>query len=427
MTVTFNLAHRVGHFIIGSRAPRPGWLLALCSLWLVYLPAASAVELSGQVDVRALREVGERSWIREGMGKTRYGGGSQLRLGQAILAAELELGDAVTAVAVINAYEDRDQLLDVQEAWLGWNPVPVSQWKVRVKAGLFFPPLNQEQDYDQRTWLPARTISASAVNSWVGEEMRSKGIEANLAYRGRASGSPHDLGVTAAAFNGNDPAGTLLAWRGWGVGDRITGVSESIRLADLPVYRADGPINLQTRDTHLFRELDGRAGYYVGVNYAYAGIVEVSAMHYDNRGDPLIVKAGQYSWGTRFNHAGMRLRTGQWEWMFQYLTGATAMGPRAAALDFRAWYALASRRVGAGTLTVRHDRFRAIEDDVIATDPNGERGSALAIAYTLDLSDALSVVSEVLLLRSERPARVLIGETPDQTSRSITTSLRWRF
>jgi hypothetical protein len=406
---------------------RNGLHLALCLSGLAYTQPVAAIELSGELDARVVQEQGEPSWTKGAMGKTRFGGGTQAHLAQAILAAEQEVGDAVTVFLVLNANDDRTHVLDMQEAWAGWNPVPTSAWKLRAKAGIFFPPLNQEQDYERLTWLPTRTISSSAINSWVGEELRTKGLEFSLTHRGRTSGSPHDVGISAAVFKGNDPAGTLLAWRGWSVGDRISGVSESLPLADLPVYRVDGAIARQTRDIHVFREIDGRAGYYVAAHYACADTVEVSAMHYDNRGDPMIVKAGQYSWATKFNHVGIRLRSGQWEWMSQYLSGSTAMGARAVVLDYHAWYALASRRLGAGTLTVRYDRFASKEDDNFPSDPNGEIGSALAIAYVLELNESLHVVGELLSLRSTRPARVLIGGTPKQVSDGIAISLRWRF
>lgn len=409
------------------RIPRY-WLLCLATLFACsHSLAVRAVELSGVLDVRALHEDGERSWTKSGLGKTRFGGGNALRLGQGILAAELEMGDALSAFAVIDANDDRRRVFDVQEAWIAWSPVPANAWKVRAKAGIFFPPLNQEIDYTRRTWTPARTISASALNSWVGEELKTKGLELSLTRRGLATGSPHDIGFTAAIFNGNDPAGTLLAWRGWGVGDRLTGASESIRLADLPVYRADGMINKQSRDIHLFREIDGRAGFYLGANYAYGDAVEISALHYDNRGDPLVVRDGQYSWATTFDHAGIRLRKGQWEWMFQYLSGSTMMGARAVALDYRAWYALASRRAGPDMLTVRFDQFGTREHDNIASDPNGEDGHAIAIAYSHEINSSVSVVSELLYLRSTRPSRLLLGVTPRQVGNSMTSSLRWQF
>ncbi len=389
---------------------------------------AHGIELSGLLDVRALHDNGERSWTLDGMGKTRWAGGAPVRLGQGIVAAEQELSDALSGFAVINASDDRRHLFDLQEAWVGWNPVPAGPWKVRARAGLFFPPLNQEIDYARLTWTPTRTLSASALNNWVGEELKTRGAELTLTHRGRATGSPHAIGFTAAIFNGNDPAGTLLAWRGWSVGDRISGASEAIQLADLPVYRADGAINKQTRDIHVFREIDGRAGFYVGVNYGYADTAEVTLLHYDNRGDPLVVKAGQYSWATRFDHAGLRLRTaGQWEWLCQYMAGETRMGAQAAGVDFRAWYGLASHRLGPGTLTVRYDRFATREHDNIASDPNSEQGSAVAFAYLYDVNSSLSVVSELLSVRSTRPARVLVGAAAYQAGNSVTTSLRWRF
>jgi hypothetical protein len=404
--------------------PSPSWIAALLGLFPF---VASAMDITGLVDARLSRDTGERSWTEAGLGKSRFSSGAAARLGQGILAAEAELADSVAASAVINADHQRRHVFDLQEAWVGWNPVPTSAWKIRAKAGIFFPPLNEEIDYTRPTWTPTRTLSASAVNSWIGEELKTKGFELSLTHRGRASGSPHDVGVTAAIFNGNDPAGTLLAWRGWAVGDRITGASEAIRLADLPVYRADGPINKQTRDIHLFREIDGRVGYYLGANYAYADAVHLSFMHYDNRGDPLVVKAGQYSWATKFDHVGLRMKLRAWDVIFQYMSGSTMMGARAAGVDYHAWYALASRQVGRGTFTVRYDQFGTRENDEIASDPNGEKGRAVALAYAHELSSSLSVVSELLLLRSTRAARLLVGESPLQKGNGITTSLRWQF
>lgn len=401
---------------------RPAMLLALS-----LSPLAHGVEWSGLLDVRAQATDGERSWTRAGLGKTRDERAG-LRLGQAILAAEIPLSDAITATAVLNASDDRRGVIDLQEAFLSWAPVPAGPWKMRAKAGVFFPAINQEIDYDRLSWTPTRTISASAINSWIGEELRTKGLELSLTHLGRAAGSPHDFGVSAALFNGNDPAGTLLAWRGWGIGDRITGLSESLQLADLPVYRPDGAINKQASDIHLFREIDGRSGYYAGLNYSYSGMLEMSAMHYDNRGDPRIVKQRQYSWATTFDHAGARLRPhGQWDLLFQWMSGSTEMGAHAVRVDFRAWYALVSHPLGHGALTVRYDRFRTHERDILPDDPNGEDGSAAALAYAYELAPSLSLVTELLSVRSTRAARLLVGDAAAQHDRSLTTSLRWQF
>ncbi|HEY5799815.1 MAG TPA: hypothetical protein VIT92_06325, partial [Burkholderiaceae bacterium] len=301
-----------------------------------------------------------------------------------------------------------------------WSPVPEGPWRLRVRAGAFFPAMSLENE--GLGWTPTRMISTSAINSWIGEELRIKGVEVNLARPGRVAGSEHDFGVTATVFGGNDPAGTLIAWRGWGVGDRITGLSETVRLPDLPVYRPDGPINKQTRDMRVFRELDGRAGYMLAANYGYAGVFEASAQHYDNRGDPWIVKQGQYSWTTRFNHVAARWRPGRtWDVSVQAMEGSTVMGRNAANVAYRAWYGLVSHPVLSGELALRYDRFRTRGRDVIPQDNNDEDGHAVALAYDYPLGEKVRVVAEVLRVESAR------GLAARQRNESVTVALRWQY
>ena len=236
--------------------------------------------------------------------------------------------------------------------------------------------------------------------------------------------------MTVALFAGNDPAGTLLAWRGWSVGDRISGLSESLQLPDLPVYRPQGELPDQSRSIHVFREIDDRLGYYLTANYGYAGALELAAMHYDNRGDPMVLRSGQYSWRTRFDHLSLRWRgLGQWEFAAQALKGDTLMGPGAVYLDYSAWYVLLSHPLGPGIATLRFDRFGAQErdSDVLRVDPNSEDGRALALAYNWTITPAISLVSELLAVQSNRPARRLIGQAAEQTERSLTVALRWHF
>lgn len=389
---------------------------------------AHAAELRGMLDLRAVASDTEHGWTRAGLGKQRYDKSSDgLRLGQAVLRGDADLADTVTASLVLSAADDRRGVVDVNEAWLEWSPIPGGPWKARVKAGAFFPVISREVAYDSIGWTPARTVSSSAINSWIGEEFRTRGLELNLLHRGRAQGSPHDFGFTAALFGANDPAGTVIGWRGWSISDRISGLGEALRLADLPVYRAGGAIPRQTRDARLFREIDHRIGYYAGASYAYANWLEIDAMHYDNRGDPLVVKDGQYSWNTRFNHVGARVHAGQWELLLQAMDGSTLMGPQAVQLGYRSWYALASHPLGPGTLALRYDRFSASEHDAIPADPNGETGHAVALAYSYAISASLDLVAEALTVQSTRPARVLVGELPAQRERSLTASLRWHF
>lgn len=392
---------------------------------------AAAFEARGLVDMRLGASDARTSWTRGGLDKSRFDEDSGgLRLGQAFLRVEGDVSHDVGAALVLAAADDRGGAVDVNEAWLGWNPVPSSAWKVRGRAGAFFPPTSLEIDYDSIGWTPVRTVSASAINAWIGEEIRIQGIEVGATRKGAHARSAHDYGFSAALFGRNDPAGTLIAWRGWAVGDRLTGLAEPIRLADLPVYRAGGPLDSQSRDLRVAREIDGRAGYYAAGHYGYGDAVRLEVLHYDNRGDPLALKDGQYSWRTRFDHLGARLEPGgRWTFLAQALRGETLMGPDAVRLRYDAWYVLASHPLGRGVVTARFDRFRARDHpaDILPEDPNQEKGQAHALAYAWRCSRAIEWVAELLEIRSRRSARALVGEDEARTERSIVIALRWRF
>jgi hypothetical protein len=342
-----------------------------------------------------------------------------------MLHGQVELSDTVDGLASMNAADDRSGLLDVTEVAMRWRPIPDGPWRTTVRAGIFFPAISWENNGPG--WTSTRTISTSAVNTWIGEELRTKGIEWSILRRGQATGDAYDLGFSAAVFNGNDATGTLLTWRGWTIADRITGLREALRLPDLPVYSPAGDIPLQTRTIHPFREIDGRFGYQLGARYAYGGWLELTGMHYDNRADPLIVKDGQYSWRTDLQHVGVRVRKQAWEFLMQSMNGSTRMGPDAAGVRFRAWYVLASHSAGANRITGRYDRFRNHERDLLQSDPNGESGTAWTISYVRTLSPALEFVLEALTVQSSRAGRSLIGEPVSSSERSLTTSVRWRF
>ncbi|MYM22238.1 hypothetical protein GTP46_06235 [Duganella sp. FT135W] len=391
---------------------------------------AQTVEWRGLLDVRAIDSDAGRSFLDSGLGKTRYDQNSpRLSIGQAVLRADADLFDSVSASMELSADQQHRGVVDVREAHLTWSPVPDGAWKTRVRAGFFFPPTSVEIDYDSVGWVPKHTISSSAINSWIGEELRTNGVEWSARRLGRYSGAPYDVGVLAAVYTGNDPTGTLLSWRGWSISDRIGGRNDTVELADLPVYRhPSGYLLRQSRTIHPFRELDGKLGYYVGANMNFGTGLELAALHYDNLTDPTVVKDGQYGWRTRFDHVSAVWRPqGQWEVSMQSMRGDTMMGRNGVGLDFQSWFVLASHPLGPGTAAVRYDRFSTSEHDNIPSDPNNEVGYGVALAYDWPLAESLSLMTEALLVRSERSARVLIGEPALQMERSLTVSLRWRF
>jgi hypothetical protein len=400
-----------------------GMLLLCC------VAALRASELHGEVDFVLGTGSGQTGSTQTGLGKNDFDGNvSPWRDSSATVTIESQLLDEISSWVTLSADGERSQVVDVQEAWLSWKPVPSGPWRTRIRLGSFFPPTSLEIEPDSPSWKPVRTLSSSAINSWIGEELRANGLELAFSRRGLMIGSPHDFDFTVAAIGANDPAGTLLAWRGWTFSDHITGLTETQRLPDLPVYRPDGPIPRQTRDVREFREIDGVPCYYAAASYTYAQNVQVSFLHYDNEGHPLDVSQGQYSWETRFNHLSVRaVLPAGWEILSQAMQGTTLMGPDAVHVRFRALYVLASHPLGSGDMTLRWDLFRNQDIDLLPTDPNSEHGNALAVAYRMPVGKQLHWVSELLRVDSTHAARVLLGEPAREIERSLSTSLRWDF
>jgi hypothetical protein len=85
-----------------------------------------------------------------------------------------------------------------------------------ARAGLMWPPVSLE--HEGADWHVANSITPSAINSWIGEEVRPAAVEGTLAV----NLGEHKLRATAAIMAANDTSGTLLTFRGWALHDRTT-------------------------------------------------------------------------------------------------------------------------------------------------------------------------------------------------------------
>jgi len=306
-----------------------------------------------------------------------------------------------------------------------WKVTPQSsRVGLRLRGGHFFPPLSLEND--GVAWSPTRTLTASALDSWIGEEVRVTGLEASLEVFLPTS----DLTFTGAVFGGNDPCGSLLAWRGWAIGDRQSGLSDRLPLAALPAFEPDGIFPAQDPWVAPFREVDGRAGWYAAASYTLPERLEVRALLYDNRGDPLALEDGQYAWKTRFAGAGAKLRLWQGiEILGQYLDGWSVMGPgEAVDVYYRTWYLLASATLGPHRLSARYDWFRARDEDRFGVvDPNDEEGDAWTVAWAFEFARRTTVLLELLSVDSSRPARALVGLPERARETLVQVGVRGRF
>ena len=378
------------------------------------------VKVGGLIDVRYAHTDDERSWLDGGQGKLRYGAGVNgaadlLRLSQLSLLVDAELDPVLGAHIQLNVDAEPDEAgfrsrADLIEAFVLYRPELSERVRLRLRGGAFFPPISLENDGP--AWTSRYTITTSAANSWIGEEVRTVGVEGTVVLKWDRD----ELRFTGAAFGSNDPAGTLLGWRGWALHDRQTGFGDRLAYPEIPGMAPGFPFERNARWVEPFVEIDGRIGWYAGASAKRSGVFEARAMRYDNQGDQTVFDGKQYAWLTRFNAFGLRVELpGRVHLLGQYMDGATYMGRTpeghdAVDVPFSTAYGLVSAPVGRHRFSVRYDWFRTEEHDVLTEfDPNSEDGSAWTACYAFEATARQRIAVEVIYVESDRAMRPLLG------------------
>jgi hypothetical protein len=392
---------------------------------LVVLPAPglaqdALVEIGAVLDLRYARTDSVRSWLDRGPGKLRYGAGVNgradlLRLSQLSLLLDAELSTTVQAFVHLNADAEPDEAglrsrLDLVEAFVAYRPDLSARVQLRLRGGAFFPPVSLE--HVGPAWTSVYSITGSAANSWIGEEVRVVGGEATLVLRRDRD----QLRLFGAGFGSNDPAGTLLGWRGWAIHDRQSGHGDRLAYPEVPGMAPGLPFENNARWVGPMAEIDGRLGWYAGATLSRSGIFEARALHYDNRGDQTVFDGWQYAWLTRFDSYGLRVELpGGVHLVGQHMRGDTHMGRtligyEAVDVPFATSFGLLSIPVRRHRLSFRYEWFETDDTDALPLlDPNQEDGSAWMVAYAFEATDAVRLAVEVVHLEAERAVRPLQG------------------
>ena len=210
--------------------------------------------IEASVDLRASMVGGEESWLEGGFGKLRYGGEAGETVPRARIAAiDLAWKPRVSwnfSGLVSVSYQSRlDDEPDLSEAFLKFQSDPAAI-RFSGRAGLFWPPISQE--HSGGNWLVTDSITPSAANSWVGEEVKVLGLEATV----ETAFGDHELALTGAAFLHNDMSGTTLSYRGWALHDVRVTMNGDLPLSPLSPSRRPW----QDTITSPFWEVDGRVG-----------------------------------------------------------------------------------------------------------------------------------------------------------------------
>lgn len=382
--------------------------------------------LTAVIDFRMVLTDGERSFTDGGFGKSRFGGGGEDVDVHAVPATgELVWRGPIVwnldGTLALAAQDGQDQPVDLVEAYLTWRPLPTGPTRLSVRAGMFWPPVSLE--HEGPAWQVSDMITPSAINSWIGEEVKVVGLEGTVTHP-FAGGH---VSATLGLFGFNDTAGTLLAFRGWALNDRKSGAFSRQPLPPINAFMQTS----QPAWTTPSVEIDHRPGFYGRLSWQMAAPVTLEAFYYDNRGDPeATTDHSQWGWETRFLNLGARVDLGpHTRILAQALTGATEMGIEEDEIywietRFRAAFLRLTQEVGPVALTGRLDLFDTRQRGSQVGADDGENGWALTGAVDWRLSRQAELILEGLHVDSDRDARARLGLAPRQGQDVVQASMR---
>jgi hypothetical protein len=399
-----------------------GILRKVAALVLV-TAGAHAGDFEFALDVRAVSSNGHRSFLENGAGKLRFDEDHQgVRLGRLRAAWDQPLGDVFAVHAEASAWDDDDKNpIDLTEAYLEYRPYPRDGFRTRARLGAFYPPMSLENR--ALGWETPYTITPSAISSWIGEEVRTIGLEGQVDWLGTRLGHDFDFQLTGAVFGWNDPAGTQVSAHGFAFHDRQTTL-----FGRVGSYHPDP----NSAKKELFHEMDHRPGYYLGAQARFLDRAILNVLHYDNRADPTIYGAEirDFAWLTKFDAAALRVETANgWTALVQALDGDTWITPYGFHLHWQydSQSALLAKRFGPHMLSARYDLFEVtVLDDPAA--PGSEDGHAWTVAYSRDSGDHWRFAAEWLRVTSDVKARPVALDEPSLLIESkVEISARYVF
>jgi len=392
------------------------------------LLSPDTVQLTG--DFRLVGVDGEPSWVDGAFGKLRSGSTGdfsiQPQLGNVSLAWQPHFTWSLGATVVGVVEGGQRTQAGLSQAFLTYKPMRSTGVALSARAGLMWPPISLE--HEGADWHVRDSITPSAINSWVGEEVRPLAAETTAALKV----GPHTLRFTAAAMAANDTAGTLLTFRGWALHDRVT-----LAFNRQPLPPLEGELEeYQPRFTHPLIDLHSgfahRPGYYAKLGWQPPLPVRIELFRYDNRAQPEDVNEdGEWGWRTRFDQIAAAADIAGFQFKTQAMRGTTRMGyteegRRWVDARFRSAYLLATHPVGKVGLAARIEGFDARNRGSLATDEYDERGWAGMLAAKREWGPVTGLV-ELLHVSSHRAERAELGLAPRQRQTQVQAEMRMQW
>lgn len=393
---------RMPHAIVGTACVVACCIFSPPALAQYEVEEEKRVWLRALLDVRLVRAGPATSWTDSGFGKLRYGGKAtasgferetRLTLSQLAIEIGATLPWDIRAQAQVNFEHD---LADNDEPWLIEAILRKEFGDAKhgfgLQTGVMNVPFSLE--HTGPAWTPEYTITASALNSWLWEDLSLAGLEGEW---WRVTGSGIRVDAIAGVGCGPDQFGRLLAIRGWAMGDGLSGYNSDLALPN----RADR--------TDVFDERDNRPSAYTWLTVSDAQeIATLKVGYFDNRGD----ESEPGVWHTHFSTVGLTLHPHpNIDVLAQYLDGTARVAAPNNDSSLGAYYGLVSYHSQRQRVTVRYDHFRL--HDLDGPPITTENGHAVTLAYQYQLGLRHRLAAEYIWLDSHRIASPFVNPTPD--------------
>lgn len=377
-------------------------------LLVLFMAKSQAFEIKGKVQVNALLTDSPQTFLDSGTGTLRFDKDA-INLQQSVVHIEQSILSEVNFSADVNYYQDGEQHIGLSQAQLAYKPLSNSAYRWRMRAGFFYPKMSLENV--DVGWLSPYSYTQSAINSWIGEELRTPGIEITVYSPGRVRRSPWSWELHLGAYKGNDPLGTLISWRGFATHDRQTLNNERVQFAPYPtVIQRD--LIWHPAWVEPFHEIDGKLGYYVGAHLEHFKSSKIRYYFYDNLANPTAVNHQRlYAWRTRFHSLALQHDiSDNTRILAQLLSGDTEMGERFVVVDFDAYFIMFSHKLGASRFSIRYDNFDVDEDDILPQDPNNSDGQSITLALRRNIDKHWQAGVEYHYNKNTAQNRSLLGQ-----------------
>ena len=322
-----------------------------------------------------------------------------IQLGRLRAAWNQPLGEIFSAHVEASTWDDDDKNpIDLTEAYLEYRPYPRAGWRTRVRLGAFYPPMSLESR--AIGWETPYTITPSAISSWIGEEIRTIGLEAQVDWLGTRLGHSFDFQLTGARVRLERPgwhhARQCTASRCTTGRPRCSG--ESAPLQTRPRNGEEGTV---PRDRRPPRFLRGRAGALPGSRDAQRPALRQSRR---SRGGGCRDARLRLEDALRCRGSAHRNRRTTGPYWCRPCSGDTEINPlHVAHLGIRLTIRAASQNAGARhMLAARYDCVRNRIRPVIRPRPAAKTGNAWAIAYSFDHGEHWRVRARVAARRERR-------------------------